>query len=44
MMAAQAILDRGYGKPAQSIDAKISEDRVRYMTSRRAGDVPGQGA
>jgi hypothetical protein len=31
MMAAQAILDRGYGKPAQSIDAKISEDRVRYI-------------
>ena len=24
MMAAQAILDRGYGKPAQSIDANIT--------------------
>ena len=31
MMAAQAILDRGYGKPTQSIDANISEDRVRYI-------------
>ena len=31
-MAAQAILDRGYGKPVQSIDANISEDGgpVRY--------------
>ena len=26
MMAAQAILDRGYGKPAQTIDASITED------------------
>ena len=25
MMAAQAILDRGYGKPVQSIDANINE-------------------
>jgi hypothetical protein len=25
LMAAQAILDRGYGKPVQSIDANISE-------------------
>ena len=31
MMAAQAILDRGYGRPVQSIDANISEDRVRYI-------------
>jgi Family of unknown function (DUF5681) len=31
MMAAQAILDRGYGKPTQSIDANINEDRVRYV-------------
>ena len=31
MLAAQAILDRGYGKPVQSIDANISEDRVRYI-------------
>ena len=34
MMAAQAILDRGYGKPhqTQSIDANITEDggRVHY--------------
>ena len=32
MMAAQAILDRGYGKPVQSIDANINEDggRVHY--------------
>ena len=32
MMAAQAILDRGYGKPTQSIDANITEDGgpVRY--------------
>ena len=26
MMAAQAILDRGYGKPTQSIDANVTED------------------
>ena len=31
MLAAQAILDRGYGRPVQSIDANISEDRVRYI-------------
>jgi hypothetical protein len=32
MAAAQAILDRGYGKPTQLIDANISEDGgpVRY--------------
>jgi hypothetical protein len=31
IMAAQAILDRGYGKPVQSIDANINEDsNVRY--------------
>ena len=32
MMAAQAILDRGYGKPTQPIDANITEDGgpVRY--------------
>ena len=32
MMAAQAILDRGYGRPTQSIDANINEDggSVRY--------------
>jgi hypothetical protein len=33
MMAAQAILDRGYGRPhqTQSIDASISEAPVRYV-------------
>jgi hypothetical protein len=33
MMAAQAILDRGYGRPTQSIDANINEDggSVRYI-------------
>ena len=31
MMAAQAILDRGYGKPTQSIDANINDDR-RFAT------------
>jgi hypothetical protein len=32
IMAAQAILDRGYGKPVQSIDANITEDGgpIRY--------------
>jgi hypothetical protein len=31
MLAAQAILDRGYGKPAQTIDASITEgDSVRF--------------
>src|SRR5262245_59654189 len=30
MLAAQAILDRGYGKPTQSIDASISEETVRF--------------
>src|SRR4051794_22826109 len=31
MLAAQAILDRGYGKPAQTIDANISEvEAVRF--------------
>ena len=39
MMAAQAILDRGYGKPAQSIDANISEDRaVRYYAEMPVKD------
>ena len=31
MMAAQAILDRGYGKPTQSIDANINDNPVRYI-------------
>src|SRR5262245_3715954 len=31
MLAAQAILDRGYGKPVQQVDANINEDSsVRY--------------
>jgi hypothetical protein len=31
MLAAQAILDRGYGRPPQTIDANINEDsNVRY--------------
>src|SRR6478672_11163817 len=28
--AATAILDRGYGKPTQTIDANINEETVRY--------------
>ena len=31
MMAAQAILDRGYGRPTQSIDANINDNPVRYI-------------
>ena len=38
MMAAQAILDRGYGRPVQSIDANISEDRVRYIVEMPVKD------
>ena len=30
-MAAQAILDRGYGRPTQSIDANINDNPVRYI-------------
>ena len=30
MMAAQAILDRGYGKPTQSIDVREDGGSVRY--------------
>jgi hypothetical protein len=31
MLAAQAILDRGYGKPVQQVDANLNEDSsVRY--------------
>jgi hypothetical protein len=30
LAAATAILDRGYGRPTQSIDANISEETVRY--------------
>ena len=29
--AATQILDRAYGRPTQSIDANINEDRVRYV-------------
>jgi hypothetical protein len=43
MMAAQAILDRGYGKPTQLIDANITEDGgpVRYYAElpRKADTV-----
>ena len=31
MMAAQTILDRGYGRPTQSIDANINDNPVRYI-------------
>jgi hypothetical protein len=40
MMAAQAILDRGYGRPhqTQSIDASISEAPVRYVEVPRKAE------
>jgi hypothetical protein len=45
MQAAQAILDRGYGKPAQTIDANITEDGgpVRYYAElpRKADTAAG---
>ena len=31
MMAAQAILDRGYGRPTQSIDVREDGPTVRYI-------------
>jgi Family of unknown function (DUF5681) len=31
IMAAQAILDRGFGKRVQSVDANISQGSVRYV-------------
>ena len=31
MMAAQAILDRGYGRPTQSIDVREDGSTVRYI-------------
>jgi hypothetical protein len=31
MIAAQAILDRGYGKPVQSIDANITKKSIRFV-------------
>ena len=40
MMAAQAILDRGYGRPTQSIDANIS-DGPRFAT---IAEVPEKSA
>ena len=46
MIAAQAILDRGYGKPMQSIDASITEsDTVRfYAEVPRWLQRPGNGS
>jgi hypothetical protein len=38
MMAAQAILDRGYGKPIQAIDANINEGAVRYVEVPRKAE------
>jgi adenine-specific DNA glycosylase len=37
-MAAQAILDRGYGKPVQQVDANISEGAVRYVEIPRKAE------
>ena len=37
-MAAQALLDRGYGKPIQSIDANIGEGAVRYVEVPRKAE------
>ena len=35
----QAILDRGYGKPAQTIDARITEgDGVRFLSRSSQND------
>jgi hypothetical protein len=38
MMAAQAILDRGYGKPVQSIEG-ISEDGAQVSLLRRSPEA-----
>ena len=40
MMAAQAILDRGYGKPTQSIDANITSrpHNLRRFATQSAAD------
>jgi hypothetical protein len=38
MMAAQAILDRGYGKPVQQVDANINEGSVRYVEVPRKAE------
>ena len=42
MMAAQAILDRGYGKPTQSIDVREDGPTVRYYR-RDAREVCNDG-
>ena len=53
MMAAQAILDRGYGKPSQTIDANINEGDgpIRYYAELpkraerpRSGSLANPGA
>jgi hypothetical protein len=31
MLVAQAILDRGYGRPVQQVNANISEGALRYV-------------
>jgi hypothetical protein len=41
MLAAQAILDRGYGKPKQSMDASIS---LRMAPVRYYAEVPQPAA
>jgi hypothetical protein len=38
IMAAQAILDRGYGKPVQAIEANISDGYVRYVEVPRKAE------
>ena len=38
MMAAQAILDRGYGKPTQSIDVREDGPTVRYIAEMPVKD------
>jgi hypothetical protein len=38
IMAAQAIFDRGYGKPTQSINANINESAVRYVEIPRKSE------
>ena len=42
MAAAQAILDRGYGKPVQQVDANISEGGVRYAEVPRKAESAEQ--
>jgi hypothetical protein len=41
MAAAQAILDRGYGKPVQQVDANVSEGGVRYAEVPRKAESAG---